>query len=74
MMDLYINSSWTEHYQNACVAEAIAWSENVNHATIYTMGITAEEANAKLISASSERNLAPETSIKMDGRNESQSP
>jgi hypothetical protein len=74
MMDLYINSSWTDCYQNACVAEAIAWSENGNHATIYTMGITAQEANAKLIGALGELHLVPETSIKTGGRNESQSP
>jgi hypothetical protein len=46
-MELYINSSWTERYGNAYIAEAIAWSENGNHATIYAMGITAEEADAK---------------------------
>jgi hypothetical protein len=63
-MDLYINSNWTERYANAYIAEAIAWSENGNHATIFAMGVTAEEADAKLVSALRELNLIPETSIK----------
>jgi hypothetical protein len=63
-MELYINNKWTECYGNAYIAEAIAWSENGNHATIYTMGITAEEADAKLISALRELKLVPETSMK----------
>jgi hypothetical protein len=42
-MELYINNSWTERYGNAHIAQAIAWSENDNHATIYTLGPTAEE-------------------------------
>ncbi|MDX6381865.1 MAG: hypothetical protein QOI57_2889, partial [Rubrobacteraceae bacterium] len=33
-MELYINNSWTERYGNAYAAEAIAWSENGNHATM----------------------------------------
>jgi hypothetical protein len=70
-MELYINSSWTECYENACVAEAIAWSENGNHATIYSMGITAEEADAKLMGALGELHLVPETSIKTGGSEES---
>ncbi len=70
-MELYINSSWTRCYENACVAEAIAWSENGNHATIYTMGITAEEADAKLMGALGELHLVPETSIKVGGSEES---
>ena len=70
-MELYINSSWTQCYENGCVAEAIAWSENGNHATIYTMGITAEEADAKLMGALGELHLVPETSIKTGGREES---
>jgi hypothetical protein len=70
-MELYINSSWTECYENACIAEAIAWSENGNHATIYTMGITAEEADAKLMGALRELHLLPETSIKTVGSEES---
>jgi hypothetical protein len=70
-MELYINSSWTECYENACVAEAIAWSENGNHATIYTMAITAEEADAKLMGALGELHLVPEASIKTGGSEES---
>ena len=46
------------------IAEAIAWSENGNHATIYTMGLTAQEADAKLIGALRELKLVPETSMK----------
>jgi hypothetical protein len=64
LMELYINSSWTECYENACIAEAIAWSENGNHATIYTMGITPEAADAKLMGALRELHLVPETSMK----------
>jgi len=63
-MELYINSTWTEGYGNAYVAEAIGWSENGNHATIYTVGITAEEADAKLESALRELELIPEPSMK----------
>jgi len=63
-MELYINSSWTECYDNACIAEAIAWSENGNHASIYTMGGTAEEADAKLMGALRELNLIPQKSAK----------
>jgi hypothetical protein len=63
-MELYINSNWTERYANAYIAEAIAWSENGNHATIYTLGLTAEEADTKLAGALRELNLTPETSTK----------
>ena len=63
-MELYVNSTWTERYENAYVAEAIACSENGNHATIYTMGISAEQADAKLMSALRELKLMPETSMK----------
>ena len=66
-MELYVNSTWTERYENAYVAEAIAWSENGNHATIYTMGISAEQADAKLMSALRELKLMPETSLKNEG-------
>jgi hypothetical protein len=66
-MELYINSNWTESYANAYIAEAIAWSENGNNATIYTTDYTAEEADAKLLGALRELNLMPETSMK-DGR------
>ena len=70
-MELYINSSWTRCYENGCVAEAIAWSENGNHATIYSMGITAQEADAKLMGALGELHLVPEASIKTGGNEES---
>jgi hypothetical protein len=63
-MELYINSTWTERHANTYVAEATAWSENGNHATIHTVGITAEEADAKLESALRELKLIPETSMK----------
>ena len=70
-MELYINSTWTERHGNAYVAEAITWSENGNHATIYAVGITAEEADAKLESALRELKLIPETSsIKTSGSKE----
>jgi hypothetical protein len=61
-MELYVNSDWTKRYENAYIAEAIAWSENGNHATIFTVGLTAEEADAKLMSALRELKLVPETS------------
>ncbi len=63
-MELYINNRWTECYGNSYIAEAIAWSETGNHATIYAMGITAEEADAKLMGALRELKLMPETSLK----------
>ena len=63
-MELYVNTKWTECYGNSYFAEAIAWSENGNHATIYTMGSTAEEADAKLVGALRELNLIPQKSAK----------
>jgi hypothetical protein len=63
-MELYINTNWTQCYGNSYIAEAIAWSENGNHATIYTMGGTAEEADGKLISALRELNLISEPVMK----------
>ena len=63
-MELYVNSTWTECYANAYIAEAIAWSENGNHATISTTGITAEDADTKLVGALGELNLLPKTTIK----------
>ena len=74
-MELYINNKWTECYGDSYIAEAIAWSENGNHATIHTMGGTAEEADAKLIGAMRELKLIPETSVADKFyRKESQSP
>jgi hypothetical protein len=67
LMELYINRNWTERYANAYIAEAIAWSEEGNHATIYCMGITAEEADAKLVGALRELNLTPEAPAKDGG-------
>jgi hypothetical protein len=63
-MELYINSNWTKCYANAYIAEAIAWSENGNHASIYTMGGTAEEADDKLMGALRELNLISEPAMK----------
>ena len=63
-MELYVNTKWTECYGNSYIAEAIAWSGNGNHATIYTMGSTAEEADAKLVGALRELNLIPQKSAK----------
>jgi hypothetical protein len=63
-MELYINTDWTERYANAYIAEALAWSENGNHATIYTMGATVEEADAKLMGALRELGLTAKASIK----------
>ncbi len=65
-MELYVNSNWTECYENSYIAEAIAWSENGNHATIYAQGVTADEADAKLEGALRELKLIPETSMKDD--------
>jgi hypothetical protein len=63
-MELYVNSNWTKCYANAYIAEAIAWSENGNHASIYTMGGTAEEADDKLMGALRELNLISEPAMK----------
>ena len=63
-MELYINRNWTARYANSYVAEAIAWSEEGNHATICARGITAEEANAKLEGALGELLLIPEAPMK----------
>ena len=63
-MELYISRNWTERYANAYMAEAIAWSENGNHATIYSMAITAQEADAKLLGALRELKLLPEAPMK----------
>lgn len=63
-MELYVNNRWTACFGNSYIAEAIAWSENGNHAAIYTTGSTAEEADAKLVDALHELNLMPKTSMK----------
>jgi hypothetical protein len=63
-VELYINNKWTECYGNSYIAEAIAWSDNGNHAAIYITGATAEEADTKLMGALRELKLVPETSLK----------
>ena len=74
-MELYINNQWTECYGNSYIAEAIAWSDNGNHASIYATGITAKEADVKLIGALRELKLISETFVEDEyDRNESQSP
>jgi mevalonate pyrophosphate decarboxylase len=66
-MELYVNSAWSEYRANSYyTAEAIAWSENGNHVTIYTTGKTAQEANAKLEGALRELRLIPETPMKVE--------
>jgi hypothetical protein len=67
-MELYVNAKWTKCYGNSYIAEAIAWSENGNHASIYTMGGTAEEANDKLMGALRELNLMPQKAMKEEER------
>jgi len=62
-MELYVNSNWTACYANAYIAEAIAWSENGNHAAIYAKGKTANEADSKLRGALRELKLIPQTTI-----------
>ena len=56
-MELYINSTWTKLRENAYVAEAVAYSENGNHAVIYATGEIADEADIKLTSALHELKL-----------------
>ena len=63
-IELYINNDWIEHYANAYVAEAGAWSKNGNHVTIYGVDPIAEEADDELIGALRELKPMPETSIK----------
>jgi hypothetical protein len=66
-MELYLNSTWTERYANSSyVAEAIVWSENGNHATIYATGITADEADTKLLGALRELKLVPQATRKVE--------
>ncbi len=63
-MELHINDEWTECYGNSYIAEAIAWSENGNHACIYAMGDTAEEADVKLMGALRELKLVAQKATK----------
>jgi hypothetical protein len=75
-MELYVNNEWTGCYgKNYYIAEAIAWSEKGNHASIYTTGSTAEKANAKLMGAIRELTLMAQASeADQSDRKESQSP
>ncbi len=58
-IELYINSTWTKRCGNSYVAQAVAWSENGNHAMIYATGLTADEADTKLMGALRELKLTP---------------
>ena len=61
IMELYTNGSWTQCYDNVYVAEALAWSENGNHLTIYATGISADEAESKLTGGLGELKLIPQS-------------
>ena len=66
-MELYLNSTWTQRYGNSYyVAEAVAWSKNGNHATIHATGITADEADTKLLGALRELKLVPQATTKVE--------
>jgi hypothetical protein len=66
-MELYLNSTWTQRYGDSYyVAEAIVWSENGNHATVYATGLTADEADTKLLGALRELKLVPEATTKVE--------
>ncbi len=66
-MELYLNSTWTQRCgHSSYIAEAIAWSENGNHATICATGTTADEADAKLLSALRELKLVPQPTPKVE--------
>jgi hypothetical protein len=67
-MEPYINNKWTECYGNSQISEASAWTEYGNHATIFTTGATAEEADAKLVDALCELSLPPEGPFVKDKR------
>jgi hypothetical protein len=74
-MELYVNNRWIGCYGDSYIAEAIAWSEKGNHATIYTTGATAKEADAKLMGALHELKLITGTSVEDEpDRKESRSP
>ena len=60
IMKLYTNNSWTQRYDDVYVAEAVAWSENANHLTIYATGLSAEEAQSKLTGGLGELKLIPQ--------------
>ena len=60
IMEVYTNNAWTQCYDNVYVAEALAWSENGNHVTIYATGISADEAQSKLTGGLGELKLLPQ--------------
>lgn len=63
-MELYVNKNWTEPYNSVYLAEAITWSENGNHATIYTTGSTADEADTRLMNALRELKVLPKATVR----------
>ena len=65
-MELYINHSWTKICSSGYVAEAIAYSENGNHATIYAVGSTTNEADTRLIKALCELKVLPKATVRGD--------
>ena len=48
------------------VAEAIAWSENGNHATIYATGSTSDEADTRLMNALRELEVLAKATVRGD--------
>jgi hypothetical protein len=65
-MELYLNNKWTQYYGGCYFAEAIMWSENGNHAAIYSTGTTAREADDKLQGALRELKLMLDTTTKAE--------
>ena len=66
-MELYLNSTWTKRHGNYYyAAEALAWSEYGNHATICATGNTADEADTRLLSALREPKPVPETAQRVE--------
>lgn len=63
-MELYVNNSWTEMCPSGYLAEAICWSENGNHATIYATGSTADEAHSRLMNALCELKVLPKATVR----------
>ncbi len=57
--ELYTNNAWTPYYGDVYVAEALSWSKNGNHLTIYATGISADEAQSKLTKGLGELKLLP---------------
>jgi hypothetical protein len=68
-VELFINSTWTKLYGHTYIAEALAWSENDNHATIFVTSDTADGANTKLLNALRELSLIPESVYAYDELN-----